>query len=90
VYKVFLERRTEKDLDALDLSLRKRIIERILLLTDNPRISGAKKLTSSQNTWRIRVGSWRIIYEIDDKNKEVKVYRIKHRSIVYRKISEGI
>ena len=83
MYKILLERRAEKDLDALDGSLRKRIIKRLLLLQDNPRF-GSKKLASSKNAWRVRIGDWRIIYEIGDKNKVVKVYRIKHRSRVYK------
>lgn len=83
MYKIFLERRAEKDLDALDAALRKRVVERVLLLTKNPRASGAKKLTGSPNAWRLRVGNLRVVYEIDDKNKEVKVYLIKHRSVAY-------
>lgn len=83
MYKVLLERRAEKDLDALDGSLRKRIIGRLLLLRNNPRV-GAKKLAGSKNAWRIRIGDWRIVYEIRDKAKEIRVYRVKHRSRVYK------
>ncbi len=82
MYKVLLERRVERDLDMLDGSLFKRIIERISLLSFNPR-SGAKKLIATKNAWRVRVGDWRIIYEISDNKREVKIYRVKHRSKAY-------
>ena len=48
MYKVLLERGAEKDLDALDSSLRKKIIERVLLLAENPRPNGSKKLEGSR------------------------------------------
>lgn len=78
-----MERRAEKDLDALEVSLRKRIAEHLLLLAKNPRSSGCKKLAGAKNAHRIRISDWRVIYEISDKDKLVKVYRIKHRSKAY-------
>ena len=84
MYKVFIERRVEKDLDALDDSLKSKIVGRLLLLKNNPRPTGAKKLSGSKNSWRLRIGDWRIIYEIYDRNREVKIYRIKHRSKAYQ------
>lgn len=83
MYKVFLERRAEKDIDALDRGIREKVIERLLLLEENTRPLGVKKLVGTMNAWRLRVGDWRIIYEIYDKKKEVKVYRVKHRSKAY-------
>lgn len=82
VYKIFIERHAERDLDALEQKTRKRIIARLLLLQQNPHL-GAKKIIGSKSAWRIRVGDWRVIYEINDKKKEVKIYRIKHRSKAY-------
>jgi mRNA interferase RelE/StbE len=79
MYKILIERRAERDLDGMEKVMRKRIIARILLLQDNPRIN-AKKIEGSRNAWRIRIGDWRVIYEINDKAKEVKIYRIKRRS----------
>ncbi len=83
MYKVFIEKRAEKDLNALDHLLRERIVERLLLLAGNPRPQGTKKLTDTKNAWRLRIGDWRVIYEINDLKREVKIYRIKHRSGVY-------
>lgn len=82
MYRVFTESRAERDLNILERSVRERIVERLLKLQDNPRVN-AKKLKGSKNAWRIRVGDWRVIYEIDDARKEVMVYRVKHRSTAY-------
>lgn len=84
MYSVLLEKRAEKDLDALERSLRKKIVERLLLLRGNPRPAGSKKLAGLAVAWRLRIGDFRILYEINDKSREVRVYRVKHRSKVYQ------
>ncbi len=82
-YKVLLESRAEKDLNKLENDIRARVVARLLFLRNNPRPPGAKKLEGSKYAWRIRIGDWRVVYEIYDKTKEVKIYRIKHRSEGY-------
>lgn len=82
MYKVFLERRAEHDLEVLDRKIRERVIALILFLRKDPR-ANSKKLIGSKNVWRARVGDWRIIYEINDGAEEVRVYRIKHRGKAY-------
>ncbi|MEK7516395.1 MAG: type II toxin-antitoxin system RelE/ParE family toxin [Patescibacteria group bacterium] len=83
MYRVLLESRAEKDLESLDKIVQKRAVERLLLLQTNPRPAGSKRLVGSHNAWRVRIGDWRIIYEINDRTETVKVYRIKHRSKAY-------
>lgn len=83
MYKVVLERTAEKDLDALDNAVVKRIIAHLLLLEENPRPVGVKKLFGKNDIWRIRVGDWRILYGISDERKEIMVYRVRHRSAAY-------
>ena len=83
MYKVFIERRAEKDLEALDNPLKEKIIERLLSLRRDPRPAGAKKLIGMKNAWRLRISDWRVIYEIEANKKELKIYRIKHRSKAY-------
>ena len=83
-YKILIERRAEKDLKALEQSDYHRILERLLILRENPRLHNTKKLVSSRNSWRLRVGDYRVLYDIFDSKKEIKVYRIKHRSIAYK------
>ena len=81
--KVFLESRAEKDLNKLESDIRARVVARLLLLRNDPRPAGSKKLEGSRSAWRIRIGDWRVVYEIYDKVREVKIYRIKHRSEGY-------
>lgn len=83
MHKVLIERGAEKDLNTLDKKVRNRIIEHVLLLRKTPRSPKSKKLIGSNNAWRLRVGDWRVIYEIDDKTKSIMIYRIKHRSKAY-------
>ena len=84
MYRVFLERAAERDLRRLPARLRNRIIAAIQALADEPRPTGCRKLTGSDRDWRIRLGDYRIVYEIDDRPKEVRVNRVRHRREVYR------
>lgn len=59
-----------------------RVREKIRALSSTPRPAGAKKLKGA-NTWRIRIGDWRVLYEIDDASKVVDVAAIRHRSKAY-------
>jgi mRNA interferase RelE/StbE len=85
VYEVYLERSAENDLKRLPTSIFHRIIPQIKTLTENPRPSGCRKITGSKNDWRIRIGDYRIIYEIDEKAKAVRIMRVRHRREVYRR-----
>ena len=82
MYKVLIERGAEQDLDRIEPKMRNRVIAHLLMLKNNSR-TNAKKLKGTDNVWRIRVGDFRIIYEIEDKTKAIKIYRIKHRSKAY-------
>jgi mRNA interferase RelE/StbE len=70
-------------LDALDDALFTRIDRKILVLADNPRPAGCKKLKGYKDQWRVRVGDWRVLYIIDDVAKLVAITRIAHRREVY-------
>jgi len=54
-------------------------------LKENPRPQGAEKLKESENTYRIRVGDYRILYEIQDQELVVYVIETAHRREVYRR-----
>ena len=84
MYEVLLERRAERDLKKLSQEMFHRIIPQIKVLSDNPKPAGCRKITGSKNDWRIRIGDYRIIYEIDEKEKAVKVMRVRHRREVYK------
>jgi len=84
VHKIYLEGAAERDLKRLTAEEFNRIIENIRGLRDNPRPPGCRKIASSKNDWRIRVGSYRIIYEIDAKATAIKILRIRYRREAYR------
>jgi mRNA interferase RelE/StbE len=84
MYRVLLERGAEKDLARLSSEIHDRVIVAIQALALNPRPPGCRKLTGSKNDWRIRVGDYRVIYEIADEIRIVRVNRVRHRREVYR------
>ena len=85
MYEVYLERSAENDLKRLPTSTFDRIVYQIKTLAENPRPSGCRKLTGSKNDWRIRVGDYRVLYEIDEKTRAVRIMRVRHRREVYRR-----
>ncbi len=44
---------------------------------------GCRKLGGSKSDWRIRVGDYRVVYEIEDKKNEIRILRVRHRREVY-------
>jgi mRNA interferase RelE/StbE len=84
MYRVLLERGAEKDLARLSSEIHDRIIKAIQALATNPRPSGCRKLAGSKNDWRIRVSDYRVIYEIADTIRVVRINRVRHRREVYR------
>jgi mRNA interferase RelE/StbE len=84
MYEVLLEAAAERDLRKLPQAEFHRLVARIKALGEEPRPSGCRKITGSKNDWRIRVGTYRVVYEIDEKGKAVKVMRVRHRREVYR------
>ena len=84
MYELLIERTAERDLKSLPATLFDRIIPRIKALAEIPRPSGCHKLSGSKNDWRIRIGDYRVLYEIDDARKRVRIFRVRHRREVYR------
>ena len=72
-----LARLAKRELDRID--------ERIWALAANPRPSGVEKLTDRDDLYRIRVGDYRVVYEIDDENRVVAIADVRGRDDIYRK-----
>lgn len=53
-------------------------------LARDPRPSGSRKLVGSERDWRLRVGDYRVLYEIEDAGKIVRVLHVNHRREAYR------
>jgi mRNA interferase RelE/StbE len=84
MYRVLLERRAEKDLSRLSSEIHDRVIGAIQSLANNPRPPGCRKLAGSKSDWRIRVGDYRVVYEIADEIRIVRINRVRHRREAYR------
>lgn len=82
-YALFILRRAQKELAALPAEAYERVRDSIRELAGDPRPPGCAKLTG-RNGWRIRVGDYRVIYEIDDAERTVTVLHVGHRRNVYR------
>lgn len=82
-YTVIIPKPVQKQLDDLPEKQRERILNDIRLLADVPRPSGVKKLKGYENMYRIRVGSYRVIYEIQDQEMLVLILSSIHRKDAY-------
>ncbi len=83
MYEIFLSRRAKKFLDSLDESDRKRIKEKLRLLAENPFSLPYKKIKGRENTYRIRVGNFRVIYSL--RSREIRILKIDKRERVYER-----
>jgi mRNA interferase RelE/StbE len=86
-YKIEILRSAQKQLSKIHHQHQNQIIENIRKLSENPRPSGCKKL-SARPAWRIRIGDYRVIYEINDDCLLVLVITIGHRKEVYHRGSQ--
>ncbi|MBU2508510.1 MAG: type II toxin-antitoxin system RelE/ParE family toxin [Bacteroidetes bacterium] len=84
MYNLYLEHRAEKDIRKLPSIHLPTIISKIKNLSENPKPKGCKKLVQSKDYWRIRVGNYRIIYDIVESSKIIRIYKIQHRKDVYK------
>jgi len=79
-----LTRSAAKEIEALPEKDRRRVVSRIAALADEPRPSGAQRLSGAEQ-YRLRQGDYRILYEIEDWVLLVTVVRVGHRREVYRR-----
>ena len=82
-YRIYILRSAHRELAKLPIPAFERVRDAILELSENPRPVGCLKLKGREG-WRLRVGDYRVIYEIDDETGTVTVLHIGHRRDVYR------
>lgn len=82
-YAVFILRRAQKELAGLPREVYLQVRDAIRELSQEPRPIGCKKLVGREG-WRIRIGDYRVIYQINDEQQTVTVLHIGHRRDVYR------
>ena len=85
MYQVIISRTAEKQLESLPKYIANTITQKIEALGGAPRPPGCKQLHGIENTYRLRVGDYRVVYTIQDKKLLIEVIRIGNRNNVYRK-----
>jgi len=83
-YSIFYKQTASEELLQLPANIAHKIKAAIDKLSESPRPHGCKKLIGSKNEYRIRIGSYRVIYTIADTILIVTVIKIAHRKDVYR------
>jgi mRNA interferase RelE/StbE len=78
-YKPYIERHAEKDLNKIPPVLFTQIAAKIKELASDPHPNESRKIKGSLKDWRLRIGDYRVLYEIDNAIKRITVMRIKHR-----------
>ncbi len=83
IYEIEFAKSAAKELQKLEKAEGKTIAKAIYGLANNPRPVGVKKLVG-QKVWRLRVGDYRVIYEVHDSKVLVIILKVAHRREVYR------
>ena len=84
MYEVEFVTSATKEFRSLEEGIKRRVAVAIEALRKNPRPRGVRKLRGHERLYRMRVGSYRVVYEIDDQARLIRVTRIRHRREVYR------
>ena len=86
-FSVRLKASAAKEIENIEpKKVRRQVVDRIRQLAQNPRPPGCEKLSGHSDRYRIRQGSYRIVYSIADEVLTVFVVKVGHRSTVYRKL----
>ena len=83
MYRLEISHTAHRQISKLPVQTRERVNSAIALLAEDPRPPGVKKLTARAG-YRIKVGDYRVLYNIDDGAGTVVVYRVMPRENVYR------
>jgi mRNA interferase RelE/StbE len=84
MYEIRFHPSTARELERLDAQARRRVERAVDRLAQEPRAGGAVKLRGAEDLWRLRVGDYRVIYQIRDAALLVLVIRVRHRREAYR------
>ncbi|MCH7745136.1 MAG: type II toxin-antitoxin system RelE/ParE family toxin [Chloroflexi bacterium] len=83
-YRVEVTRSADRDLDHLNPRMGRRVLTAIRALASEPRPRQCKKLTGSESSYRVRIGAYRVLYQVSDEDRIVTIYAIGHRREIYR------
>ena len=85
LYKIEWKRSAAQELEKLPKDAIAGVLKAVEQLTVNPYPPGARKLVGSQHSYRLREGSYRIIYTISSSSLTIEIIRVGHRKDVYRR-----
>lgn len=83
-YRIEILRSANKDVRKIDKRYIESIFNTVKSLSENPFPLNCKKIKGSESSYRIRIGDYRIIYEVESKQKMVTIYHIRHRKDAYK------
>lgn len=83
---IYITRPAQKDLDRLPNKITLKIGVEIQKLADDPFPFSSKKLQFGNCTYRVRVGDYRVVYEVDSVKKLISITKVRHRKDVYRNL----
>lgn len=84
MYNVFLKKSAQRDLDSINEPFLSKILSSIENLAKNPRNHQVKKLTNREDEYRMRVGNYRILFYVNEDDREIRIARVLHRQEAYR------
>ena len=82
-YEVTVLPSAQKEITKLPKQVQGKILKALISLSENPRPEGCKKFVGT-NSWRFRIGEYRIVYSIVDNILTIEIIRVAHRKDVYR------
>ena len=88
IYQVELAPAAKRQIRKLPQATQDRILDKLEELAATPRPPGAKRLENAQGLWRVRVGDYRVVYQVEDQVLMVLVVRVGHRRVAYRKLGQ--
>lgn len=83
-YTITFARSARKDLEAMEAAVVRRVFPKIEALAEAPRPAGCRKLQGEELLWRIRVGDYRVVYAVHDREHLVDIIAVRHRSKAYK------
>ena len=81
--RVVFSRRARADINALDARVAEAVIDTVTLLEGDPE-AGMRLRGRFEGLWSYRVGSYRVVYQLRDRGKTVRIVAVLHRRIAYR------
>jgi mRNA interferase RelE/StbE len=83
-YQLEVKKRAIKELEKLRPDIGKKLLASIGSLASNPKPRQSHKLSGSTDSYRLRVGNYRVLYQIDNNAKIITIYQVGHRREIYR------